>query len=215
MKYKVVYRFRWVLLVAFLFLIYISNFFQVKLYFLNVQPQICFKVQDYNIQVLITWLTGIILGPRLGALTLGIYLLTGLLGFPVFAGGGGIDYFKEPTFGYLISLPLNAFFSGWFYEKNQKLLALFIPIMTTHLFGIIYLLLFNLSWLEIGWYMSFSMIAYDLIFAFLLIPVLPFFVFLLRELCIEETSLIVESPQLKQRTMRKNTGNFYAKPFKK
>jgi len=76
--------------------------------------------------------------------------------------------------------------SGWFYNKDRKILAVFIPILITHLFGVIYLLFFKVGWLDITWYLSFSMIGYDLILALLLVPFLPFFSFFLTELFIRE-----------------------------
>ena len=155
-------------------------------FLLSFCPHFNFEMQTYNIQTIIAWSCGVLLGPRVGFLTLAIYLLIGFLGFPVFAGGGGFDYYKEPTFGYLISLPFNAFLSGWFSEKDKKNLAIFIPIIVTHLFGILYLLFFKTSWLDITWYLSFSMIGYDFILALLLTPFLPFLSFFLTEMFIQE-----------------------------
>ena len=204
MKHKVVYQYRWVIVLVLLFLIYLSNFILVKLPFISINfpkkdlehslidfllsfcPHFNFEMQTYNIQTIIVWSCGILLGPRVGFLTLIAYLLSGLLGFPVFAGGGGFDYYREPTFGYLISLPFNAFLSGWFYQNDKKFFAVFIPILITHFFGIIYLLFFKTGWLDITWYLSFSMIGYDLILALLLIPFLPFVSFFLIEMFIQE-----------------------------
>ena len=204
MKDKVVYQNRWLIVLVFLFLIYLSNFILVKLPFISISfpkkdlehslldfllsfcPHLNLEMQTYNIQTIIVWSCGILLGPRVGFLTLIIYLLIGFWGFPAFAGGGGLDYFKEPTFGYLISLPFNAFLSGWFYKDDKKLFVIFIPILITHLFGVIYLLFFKINWLDITWYLSFSMIGYDLILALLLMPFLPFLSFFLTELFIQE-----------------------------
>ena len=204
MKHKVVYQYRWVIVLVLLFLIYLSNFILVKLPFISMNfpkkdlehslidfllsfcPHFNFEMQTYNIQTIIAWSCGVLLGPRVGFLTLAIYLLIGFLGFPIFAGGGGFDYYKEPTFGYLISLPFNAFLSGWLSEKDKKNLAIFIPIIVTHLFGIVYLLFFKINWLDITWYLSFSMIGYDFILALLLTPFLPFLSFFLTEMFIQE-----------------------------
>ena len=211
MKHKVVYQYRWLIILVFLFLIYLSNFILVKLPFISINfpkkdlehslldfllsfcPHFNFEMQTYNIQTIVVWSCGVLLGPRIGFLTLIIYLLAGFLGFPVFAGGGGVDYFKEPTFGYLISLPFNAFLSGWFYKNDKKILAVFIPVLITHLFGVIYLLFFKSSWLDITWYLSFSMIGYDLILALLLMPFLPFISFFLTELFIQEIPELVQN----------------------
>ncbi|MBE3550587.1 MAG: Substrate-specific component BioY of biotin ECF transporter [Brockia lithotrophica] len=60
---------------------------------------------------------GVFLGARNGALAMGLYLLLGLLGFPVFAGGsGGFAYVLAPTFGYILGYVLAALTSGWIYE---------------------------------------------------------------------------------------------------
>jgi len=59
-------------------------------------------------------LTGALLGPRLGALSLALYLLEGGLGLPFFAGGAaGAARLAGPTGGYLLSYPFAAALVGW------------------------------------------------------------------------------------------------------
>lgn len=52
---------------------------------------------------------GLLLSPRLGAATLGVYLLEGAIGLPVFAPGpsaaAGLAHLLGPTGGYLLSYP--------------------------------------------------------------------------------------------------------------
>ena len=212
MKYKIEYQFRWIMVLCVLVLVYLGNLILIKLPFItitfpkteaeidlfvflnNILPKFGYEFHIYNVQTIIVWICGILLGSRLGLMTLCIYIFVGLIGFPVFAGGGGIDYYKEPTFGYLISLPINAFLSGWFYEQNKRFLAIFIPIFTTHLLGIIYLLFFKQEWLNISWHLSFSMISYDLVFALLLTPVMPLISFFFKEMFIQEVA--VRDPSL-------------------
>lgn len=55
---------------------------------------------------------GYIYGPFLGASTLLLYLLEGLMGLPVFSGGAGWSYFWGPTLGYLVGYVLSAFIMG-------------------------------------------------------------------------------------------------------
>lgn len=204
MKYKAVYQFRWVLVVFFLTLIWLCNLTLIKLPFISFSfqkgemdtglfaflqvflPRLNIEMNIYNIQAVAVWFCGITLGPILALITLCIYLAIGIFGVPVFAGGGGATYFEEPTFGYLLSLPLNAFLAGYLYKNGKLLLSAFVPILTTHLVGIIYLALFKQSWLNIAWHISFSMISYDLIFVFLLLPLVPFISFVLNEMVIQE-----------------------------
>ena len=55
------------------------------------------------LQNLFVFLAGLLLGPRWGLASVGVYLLAGSLGLPVFAGGvGGIGRFVGPTGGYLL-----------------------------------------------------------------------------------------------------------------
>ena len=59
-----------------------------------------------TLQFFFTALSGILLGPYLGALSQLIYVALGLLGIPVFTSGGGLSYVFNPGFGYLIGLIL-------------------------------------------------------------------------------------------------------------
>ncbi len=59
-------------------------------------------------------LTGALLGPRLGALAMLLYLMEGASGLPFFAGGAfGAARLLGPTGGYLIAYPLAAAAVGW------------------------------------------------------------------------------------------------------
>jgi biotin transport system substrate-specific component len=64
-------------------------------------------------------LTGALLGSRLGAAAVILYLVEGALGLPFFASGGsGIVRFFGPTGGYLIAFPAAAFITGAFAEHG-------------------------------------------------------------------------------------------------
>jgi biotin transport system substrate-specific component len=64
------------------------------------------------LQNLLALLSGLVLGPVLGSSAVGLFLLAGLLNFPVFSGGGGIARFAGPTGGYLIGYFLAALTAG-------------------------------------------------------------------------------------------------------
>ncbi|NLJ26720.1 MAG: biotin transporter BioY [Deltaproteobacteria bacterium] len=70
------------------------------------------------LQNLFVLLAGLLLGGRWGFTSIGIYLLVGAVGMPVFTGGkGGVAHFIGPTGGYLIGFALCAFVTGWISEK--------------------------------------------------------------------------------------------------
>ncbi|MDD4320398.1 MAG: biotin transporter BioY [Acidaminococcaceae bacterium] len=66
----------------------------------------------FTLQFLFTLLAGLLLGGKMGAASVGIYVLLGLIGVPVLANGGGPGYILQPTFGYLIGFVLQAWFNG-------------------------------------------------------------------------------------------------------
>ncbi len=57
----------------------------------------------FTLQVFFVFMAGALLGPKYGALAEGVYVLLGLVGVPVFTGGGGPMYVLQPTFGFLLS----------------------------------------------------------------------------------------------------------------
>ena len=70
------------------------------------------SVCPFTLQFLCTTLAGILLGGFQGALAVGIYVLIGLAGVPVFTGGGGLSYVVQPTFGYLLGFIAGTFVTG-------------------------------------------------------------------------------------------------------
>jgi biotin transport system substrate-specific component len=90
-------------------------------------------------------LAGIWLGPARGATSQLVYLLTGLLGFPIFARGGGPHYVLEPSFGYLLGFPLAALAIGLLTRGSPSylrcLLAIAAGLALIYLPGVSYLYL--------------------------------------------------------------------------
>jgi len=92
-----------------------------------------------TLQTAAVLLSGVILGARYGALSQAVYVMTGLLGFPVFAQGGGVGYILNPTFGYLAGFVAGAGLCGllagdWRVSSNKRLFGAMIAGL-----GIIYL----------------------------------------------------------------------------
>jgi biotin transporter BioY len=70
-------------------------------------------------QVFVVLLTGALLGSRLGASAMIVYLVEGTAGLPFFNGGGsGFAHLLGPTGGYLVAFPAAAFITGAFAENG-------------------------------------------------------------------------------------------------
>ena len=65
--------------------------------------------------------SGLILGGKDGAYAHIIYAVLGLIGLPVFTGGGGPAYVIRPSFGYILSFPLAAFLTGFVKSRFKTL----------------------------------------------------------------------------------------------
>jgi len=69
-------------------------------------------------------LLGLLLRPRLAAVTLGTYLLEGAVGLPVFAPGlvfgAGMAHLLGPTGGYLMSYPAAAALIAYLFRRSQR-----------------------------------------------------------------------------------------------
>jgi len=71
-------------------------------------------------QTLGVLLIGTVLGSKRGAIAMGAYLLQGISGLPVFAGGAfGLAYMFGPTGGYLLGFIPAAFVCGLLAEKGM------------------------------------------------------------------------------------------------
>ncbi len=69
---------------------------------------------------LVAALSGIILGPLWGLLSVLLYLGLGALGLPVFAGGsGGLGVFYGPSGGFLAGYALSAFVAGLLADRKE------------------------------------------------------------------------------------------------
>ncbi|MGL4209344.1 MAG: biotin transporter BioY, partial [Candidatus Adiutrix sp.] len=67
-----------------------------------------------SLQTFFVVLVGLVEGPKWGAAAAALYLLAGLLGLPVFAGGtAGPALLLKPSAGFALAFPLVALVSGW------------------------------------------------------------------------------------------------------
>lgn len=101
-------------------------------------------VVPFTLQFLFTTLAGVLLGGRNGGLCVLCYIALGLLGLPIFAGGGGLGYVFQPTFGYLIGFCVGAFITGTIAHGSalpsmrRLLIANFTGLFIVYAFGMAY-----------------------------------------------------------------------------
>ena len=72
---------------------------------------------NFTLQWLFVLLAGLLLGSKRAFRSVAVYLITGLIGFPIFARGGGPAYLLRPTFGFLLGFALAAWVIGFLCEK--------------------------------------------------------------------------------------------------
>lgn len=98
-------------------------------------------------QTLAVLIVGALLGSRRGSLSVLAYLVEGIAGFPVFAGGGsGAAWLLGPTGGYLVGFVAAAWVVGWLCEhlKDGSLTGSVVILLA----GSAVIYLFGLPWLS-------------------------------------------------------------------
>ncbi|MDB3872415.1 biotin transporter BioY [Candidatus Pelagibacter sp.] len=99
-----------------------------------------FTLVPATMQTFVVLFLGMVLGYKLAAATVVLYLLEGSLGLPVFAKGGGIAYLMGPTGGYLIGFILTAFFAGMIKIKSDPVIIfiyLLFSVSVAYIFGLL------------------------------------------------------------------------------
>ena len=113
---------------------------------ISAKIKIPFYPVPMTMQTFIVLFLGIALGPKIGLLTVSLYLFEGIFGLPVFAGtpekGVGLIYFIGPTMGYLIGFLIAAYIAGSFkYNKGtiNNFLKLVLAVSFIYILGMIWL----------------------------------------------------------------------------
>lgn len=101
-------------------------------------------VVPFTLQLLFTMMAGLLLGGKLGAISVSVYIFMGLFGLPVFAEGGGFAYVFKPSFGYIIGFAVASYVTGSIanrvpYPSYKRLFAAnFVGLGIVYLFGMVY-----------------------------------------------------------------------------
>ncbi|GMQ57550.1 biotin transporter BioY [Vallitalea sediminicola] len=75
---------------------------------------------EFTFQLFFCIFAGLLLGSRLGMISMMVYTLVGLIGVPVFSRGGGFGYVFQSSFGYILGFILGAFVTGKVVEIMKK-----------------------------------------------------------------------------------------------
>ena len=99
-----------------------------------------FTLVPATMQTFVVLFLGMVLGYKLAAATVVLYLIEGSIGLPVFAKGGGFAYLMGPTGGYLIGFILTALFAGMIRLKNDPIVIfiyLLLSVSVAYTFGLL------------------------------------------------------------------------------
>ena len=105
-----------------------------------------------TMQTFVVLFLGISFGYKIALTTVGLYLIEGLIGLPVFSNspekGVGFVYFTGPTMGYLIGFLFSTFFAGYL-DLKTNIIMIFLKL----LFAVTFIYILGLVWLGllIGW----------------------------------------------------------------
>ena len=119
---------------------------------ISAKIKIPFYPVPMTMQTFVVLLIGILLGAKIGLLTVSLYLLEGIFGLPVFAGtpekGIGFAYFVGPTMGYLLGFLIAVYLAGSF-KYDRGMINNFLKLI----FSVSFIYIFGLIWLGtlIGW----------------------------------------------------------------
>ena len=119
---------------------------------ISAKIKIPFYPVPMTMQTFVVLFLGVSLGYKIGLASVGLYLLEGIMGLPVFSNspekGVGLIYFTGPTMGYLIGFLVASYLASKINSKDNFLIILAKLIIAT---STIYIL--GLLWLGtlIGW----------------------------------------------------------------
>jgi|TARA_B110000259_G_scaffold131230_1_gene148073 biotin transport system substrate-specific component len=113
---------------------------------ISAKLKIPFYPVPMTMQTFVVLALGIAFGYKIGLATVGVYLVEGIIGMPVFSNspekGIGLVYFTGPTMGYLIGFLSAVFFVGYLNLKNNIFLIfikLIFSVSTIYLLGVLWL----------------------------------------------------------------------------
>ena len=145
---------------------------------ISAKIKIPFYPVPMTMQTFVVIFLGLAFGSKLATATVGLYLIEGLIGLPVFSNspekGVGLVYFTGPTMGYLIGFLFAAFFAGYLNFKTNLFvifLKLILSVFFIYLFGIVWLGIL-IGWEKPIFKLGFFPFIYAELFKILLLTIL-------------------------------------------
>lgn len=105
------------------------------------------SVSGLSLQTVFINMTALMLSPVQGFFTVGLWLLMGAAGLPVFSGGGGLGKLFGITggfyWGFFIAVPLMSRLKGKDISFGKYLAALLTGLITEHIFAVVFMCFHN------------------------------------------------------------------------
>ena len=121
-------------------------FFGSVILAISAKIKIPFYPVPMTMQTFVVLFLGISFGYKVAIATVGLYLIEGILGLPVFSNsperGVGLIYFTGPTMGYLMGFISACFLASFVKEKDNYLvilIKLILSVSTIYILGILWL----------------------------------------------------------------------------
>jgi biotin transport system substrate-specific component len=123
-----------------------------------------------TLQTFFAILAGAILGSRIGAISMAVYALVGLVGVPVFARfGAGFSSIISPTFGFIISFIFTAYLTGKIVQKHKGIKAYIIAALV----GMAVNYIVGTNWMYAAyklWASAPEGLTYSLVWSWMVVP---------------------------------------------
>ncbi|GGH78239.1 biotin transport system substrate-specific component [Pullulanibacillus pueri] len=128
-----------------------------------------------TLQTFVALLAGTLLGSRLGAISMTVYMLVGLAGIPVFANfTGGLSTLVSTSFGFVLTFILLAYVEGKIIEKSKTrgfmifLVASVVGLMLNYFLGTTYMYYAYKLWAHSP--EGVSIVTYKMAWGWMLVP---------------------------------------------
>lgn len=131
-------------------------FMSIALALLVICSKITFQIGPIPItlQTLAVIFIGLFLGLKKSFIVFFCYILMGLLGLPVFSGGGGFVYVLQPSFGFIIGFLCSSLVTGLKWGNQHWwsiILKAILGLVVLDVVGLVYMTLIAHTYLHLDW----------------------------------------------------------------